>query len=132
MPPKAQRLEAFKRRDRLKNRIDAFHNHAVAYWIKDIALEEEFTNNILDAFDDAGSDKDDNIITIPTLTSSPDDAERTPICLPSQFSADTLDGSFMHNFAKQERKLQEGQANDALQGLRLSLCRKSVLYRTAL
>ena len=39
------------------------------------------------------------------LTSSPDDAERMPICLPSQFSNDTLDGLFMHNFTKQERKL---------------------------
>ena len=80
----------------------------VAYWIKDIALEEEFTDNILDAFDDASSDEDEdeNIVTIPTLMSSPDDdAERIPICLPSQFSTDTLDGSFMHNFAKQERKL---------------------------
>ena len=73
-------------------------------------------------------DKDENIVTIPTLTSSPYDTERTLICLPSQFSADTLDGSFMRNFAKQERKLQEGQANNALQGLQLSLCRKSVLY----
>ena len=101
-----------------------------AYWIKDIALEEEFTDDILDAFDDAGSDEDEdeNIVTVPTLTSSPDDAERTLICLPSQFSADTLDSSFMRNFAKQERKLREGQANNALQGLRLSLCRKSVLY----
>ena len=106
----------------------------MAYWIKDIALEEEFTDDILDAFDDAGSDKDKdkNIVTIPTLTSSPDDAERTPICFPSQFSADTLDGSFMRNFTKQERKLQEGQANNALQGLRLLLCQKSVLYRMAL
>ena len=79
----------------------------MACWIKDIALEEEFTDNILDAFDDAGSDKDEdeNIVTIPTLTSSPDDTERTLICFPSQFSADTLDGSFIHNFAKQERKL---------------------------
>ena len=78
-----------------------------AYWIKDIALEEEFTDDILDAFDDASSDedKDENIVTVPTLTSSPDDAERTPICLPSQFSTDTLDSSFMRNFIKQERKL---------------------------
>ena len=88
----------------------------------------------MDAFDDAGLDEDEdkNIVTVPTLTSSPDDAERTPIWFPSQFSADTLDGSFMRNFAKQERKLREGQANDALQGLRLLLCWKSVLYRTAL
>ena len=90
-----------------------------AYWIKDIALEEEFTDDILDAFDDASSDEDEdeNIVTVPTLMSSPDDTERTPICLLSQFSTDTLDGSFMHNFTKQERKLQEGQANIALQGL---------------
>ena len=54
-----------------------------AYWIKDIALEE-FTDNILDAFDDASSDQDEdeNIVTVPTLMSSPDDTERTPICLP--------------------------------------------------
>ena len=105
-----------------------------AHWIKDIALEEEFTDNILDAFDDASldEDEDENIVTVPTLTSSPDDAERTPICLPSQFSTDTLDGSFMCNFAKQERKLREGQANDTLQGLQLLLCWKSVLYQMAL
>ena len=30
----------------------------VAYWIKDIALEEESTDDILDAFDDASLDKD--------------------------------------------------------------------------
>ena len=104
-PLKAQRLEAFKQRDQLQNWIDTFHNHAAAYWIKDIALEEEFTDDILDAFDDAGADKDKdkNIVTIPTLTSSPDDAERILICLPSQFSADTLDSSFMCNFTKQER-----------------------------
>ena len=76
----------------------------MAYWVKDIALEEELTDNILDAFDDASSDEDDNIITIPTLMSSPDDAERMPIFLPSQFSADTLDSSLMHKI-KQERKL---------------------------
>ena len=105
MLPKAQRLEAFKQHNQLKNQIDAFHNHVVAYWIKDIAQEEEFANNILDAFDDASSDKDEEIITVPTLMSSPDDAERMLICFPSHFSADTLDGSFMHNFAKQERKL---------------------------
>ena len=105
--PKALRLEAFKRCDQLQNRIDGFYNHVAAYWIKDIALEEEFTDDILDAFDDASldEDEDENIVNVPTLTSSPDDTERTPICLPSQFSTDTLDGSFMHNFAKQERKL---------------------------
>ena len=78
---KAQRLEAFKQCDWLQNQIDEFHYHTVAYWIKDIALEEEFTYDILDAFDDAGldKDKDENIVTIPTLMSSPDDAENTDL-----------------------------------------------------
>ena len=77
----------------------------VAYWIKDIALEEEFTNNILDAFDDAGSDEDKKIIIVP----SQDDTERTLICFPSHFTTDTQDSLFMCNFAKQERSFEKGR-----------------------
>ena len=49
--------------------------------------------------------------------------------LPSQFGKDILNHLAIIPFAKQEIKLREGQANDALDGLWLALSRKSVLFR---
>ena len=63
---------------------------------------------------------------------STDQPERAPILLPSQFGKDTLNHPAIIPFAKQEIKLREGQANDALDGLWLALSRKSVLFRTDL
>ena len=57
----------------------------------------------------------------PTL--STDQPERAPILLPSQFGKDTLNHLAIIPFTKQEIKLREGQANDALDGLRLALSR---------
>ena len=66
----------------------------------------------------------------PTL--STDQPERAPILLPLQFGKDTLNHPVIIPFTKQEIKLREGQANDALDGLRLALSRKSVLFHTDL
>ena len=66
------------------------------------------------------------------LALSSDEPEKVPILLPSQFGRDTLNHPAIAPFAKQEIKLREGQANDALDGLWLALSRKSVLFRTDL
>jgi hypothetical protein len=97
-----------------------------------MALDEEFVDNAAETFDEDALDEDENIFITPTLTSGPDDPEKTPICLPSHFHVDTFSDRSMRTFVKQEIKLREGQANDALQGLRLCLSRKSVLYRMGL
>ena len=73
-PTKSQRLEAIKRRDWLQSQIDAFHTQAAAYWIKDVALQEEFiynsTNGSEDS-DDDNSDYSENGLVTSTLLSGP-------------------------------------------------------------
>ena len=66
------------------------------------------------------------------LTLFTDEPERAPILLPLQFGQDTINHLAILPFAKQEIKLREGQANDALDGLWLALSRKSVLFWTDL
>lgn len=129
-PTKAQRLEAFKKRDRLKNQIDTFHSHAAAYWLKGISLDKDSTEYESEISDFSDEDNQETIGL--SFCSDPDDAEKMAICLPSSFGSNTLKLPFMQTFLKQEIKLREGQANDALQGLRLALCRKSVLFQTDL
>ena len=131
-PTKSQHLEAFKRRDRLQSQIDAFHTWVAAYWIKDVTLQEEFVDDSTDSSDDDNSDYSENGLVTSTLSSGPEDPERVPICLPSHFGRETICERSMRTFVQVELKLREGQANDALQGLHLSLSRKSVLYHTSL
>ena len=131
-PTKSQHLEAFKRHDRLQSQIDVFHTWVAAYWIKDVALQEEFVDDSTNSSDDDNSDYSKNVLVTPTLLSGPEDPERVPICLPSHFGRETIHERSMHTFVQVELKLWEGQVNDALQGLRLSLSRKSVLYCTSL
>ena len=134
-PTKSQRLEAFKWRDWLQHQVDAFHTQVAAYWIKDVALQEEFvynsTNSSKDS-DDDNSDYSENGLVTSILLSGPKDPERVPICLPSHFRRETIHDRSICTFVQLELKLWEGQANDALQDFHLSLSRKSVLYCTSL
>ena len=134
-PTKSQCLEAFKWCDQLQHQIDAFHTQVAAYWIKDVALQEEFiynsTNGSEDS-DDDNSDYSENGLVTSTLLSGPKDLERVPICLPSHFRRETIHDRSICTFVQLELELWEGQANDALQGIHLSLNRKSVLYCTSL
>lgn len=124
----------FKRRARLQSQIDSFHTRAADLWLQqadyDSQLGETADDQALCSEDD--DDDGENVFIVPTLTSGPDDAERTPIFFPSQFSTATSQTNSMHRYALQEISLREGQANDALQGLRLALSTKSVMFRTDL
>ena len=83
-PTKSQCLEAFKWCDRLQSQIDAFHTWVAAYWIKDVALQEEFVYNSTDGSEDSDNDNSDyseNGLVTSTLLLGPEDPERVPICL---------------------------------------------------
>ena len=129
-PSKAQRLQIFKKRDRLQSQINIFNHRAAAYWLQD---ENVFGEDIAEfvampeLFDPIEGEEEP---LRPTL--STDEPERAPILLPSRFGKDTVNHPAIVPFAKQEIELREGQANDALDGLRLALSRKSVLFRTDL
>jgi len=128
-PSKAQRLKIFKKRDRLQSQINAFNHRAAAYWLQDDNIfGDDFADfaPMPELFDPI----EDEEYSQPT--SSTDEPEKAPILLPSQFGKDTVNHPTIVPFTKQEIELREGQANDALEGLRLALSRKSVLFRTDL
>ena len=56
--------------------------------------------------------------------------EMAPICLPSCLKQTDVQRLGLEVLASQELELRKGQANDCLQGLRLALGHKAVLYRT--
>jgi hypothetical protein len=56
--------------------------------------------------------------------------ENTVICLPSSFEQDDIERLGLHDLAKQEMELRQGQANDSLMGLRMALGHKAIVYRT--
>lgn len=64
-PTKAQRLKAYKKRDRLQCKIDAFHKRAAAYWLKDAAFEEDLVDYGPEPDDDASDADGDNIYVPP-------------------------------------------------------------------
>ena len=126
---KAQRLKIFKKWDWLQSQINAFNHRATAYWLQDKSVfGDDFADFTLipELFDPIEGEE----YSAPSL--STDQPERAPILLPLQFGKDTLNHPAIIPFVKQEIKLREGQANDALDGLRLALSRKSVLFRTDL
>jgi hypothetical protein len=56
--------------------------------------------------------------------------EMTPIWMPSSLNPDDIERLNLKILAGQELKLRKGQASDCLQGLRLALGHKAILYRT--
>ena len=58
--------------------------------------------------------------------------ERVPLLLPSNIGLQVCEEQGYPMYARQEFQLRVGQANDALQGLRLALSRKAVIFRVRL
>jgi hypothetical protein len=56
--------------------------------------------------------------------------ETAPICMPSSLKQEDIGRFGLGVLASQELELRKGQAGDCLQGLRLALGHKAVLYRT--
>ena len=56
--------------------------------------------------------------------------EFMPIFMPSSLQHADIQRLGLEPMAKQEMKLKQGQANDALEGLRLALGQKALLYRS--
>jgi hypothetical protein len=69
--------------------------------------------------------------TSETILDRPDEkVECAMISLPSSFAEDEQHRLGLETFSLQEVELRKGQANDALQGLRLAIGQKTLLYRT--
>ena len=60
------------------------------------------------------------------------EAEKVPIILPSLLGLQRCLDANMRDIVEKEISLRQGQANDALQGLRMAIGKKSFLFRTKL
>jgi hypothetical protein len=122
-----QKLDLVKKRERIRSRIDAFHAKVPPYLI-DVELDLEPNDWIAEDPEDL-DDVDDS----PSISQAEEmDAERLPILLPSKIGLEKFMDADLSEIVKKELTLREGQANDALQGVRMTLGKKSFLFRNRL
>jgi hypothetical protein len=132
-PTTSQQLDLTQRRERLQTRIDAFHRLAAQFWAPDDMdshlqnpmVFEENDVELLDSDDD--DDEGDNVFVTPTNNQGV--PEQLPLLLPSNLGLEVCQQHGYSGFVSKEKTLRMGQANDALQGLRLALSRKAVIFR---
>ena len=133
-PSAKEKINVEEKRQRLQARIDNFHKHAVEFWGTDL---EEDSLVWPERFDLPGPDptdsEDSSMEDDDVFSSSPwiDDwtSEAQPLLLPSNLGMRVDKPEESTKFAQQEKTLRIGQANDALQAIRLGLSRKSVIFR---
>lgn len=123
------RLSLVQQRQRLASSIAAFHKagkkHMPGHLPGDGGdISEDRTAFGVEWDEDAG--EDDAVEPDVPL----DRPETHPLGLPSTFGIDFLLQRGMIKLAKKERRLREGQLNDALQGIRTGIGYKSLLYRS--
>ena len=75
----------------------------------------------VDKLDDQDLDDEGGITDYP---------EKIPLLIPSAIGNKNLKSDRLQALASQEMKLRVGQANDSLEGLRLALGHKALLFRT--
>lgn len=120
-----------KKRERIQNRLDEFHDKAFALWApEDDDDEFDAASSTSSGYSSADSDGADDFFlgSRSEITGS----EVTVVVLPSTLGAARCQELGYAYYAAQELELRNGQANDALQGLRLAISRKSVVYREGL
>lgn len=118
---------------KLLSRVDAFNNEAYSFLSAALVNEIDEIPDIdpgeaefLALLDEEGP-FDDNPFLMPRLQ-----AENKKLTLPSNLGLEACEDGELRGLVDKEFKLREGQANDALQGLRSALGEKSFLFRSDL
>ena len=129
-----ERINVEEKRQRLQARIDTFNKHAVEFWGSDmeedsLVLPERIGLSDQDSPDseDSSTEEDDVFSKSPWIDDLASEAQ--PLLLPSNLGMRVDRPEGPAKFAQQEKTLRIGQANDALQAIRLGLSRKSVIFR---
>jgi len=99
--------------------------------MSDIAFNME-PNEWIDTDDNDLDDAEDDPFISPVDCTSDTEAECLPILLPSTIGRERCINADLAEIVEKERTLRQGQANDALQGVRMALGKKSFLFRTRL
>ncbi|KAG1893413.1 uncharacterized protein F5891DRAFT_1196459 [Suillus fuscotomentosus] len=137
-PTETQTLDICRRRTKLQSRIDEFTTVAATHLGEGFDIDDEIRDLHLDFMDD---DSEDEGINGSDTESEPEAhgrrlrdlfyPEKTVIPLPSNFGVARCAELGVEHLIGQEIALREGQANDALQAIRMHLADKAVLFRTA-
>ena len=134
-PTTAQKLELHKRQDHLQARIDGFKGKAALAFgdldldeIEDLLEDEDAPlDRVVDQ--DTGSDDQSDGAKLGRPHSNIHSPESWPLLLPSTLGWKLCQQLGLQSLISMELRLREGQANDALHGLKIALCEKAVLYR---
>ena len=122
-----------KKRERLQLRIDKFYLQAAQFWCPDsndnpLHHSDPWVDNNLD-----GPDSEDEEGKVNIFQASPLEGRHPPewqvLLLPSTLDLEAHKNQGYSIFVEHEKVLRMGQANDALQGLRLALSRKAIIFR---
>ena len=93
-------------------------------------VDEDEESNVGEE-EESNGDEDEAFDTKEDEDEKSEKPETTPIWMPSSLNPDDVDkSSNLKLLASQELELRKGQASDCLQGLRLALGHKAILYRT--
>lgn len=127
-----QKLEIARRKDRLQGQIDGFLRSASIYlgeeFDTDHADEEDIAGmNIIELSDDDSSGEYEDM---PSISFSGSQSALETIPLPSNLGPVQCSHLKVDDLVSLEIELRKGQANDALQKLRLHLSHKAILFRT--
>jgi len=144
----ADKTKLAERRQRLGRRIHAFHSKAATIMgdidvddlhLKDADIEaaDEIHDSNGEDSDGEEGDKPEDDLDWDNNTEASDDGlevldypEKCPLILPSSLGLEGITLNNLKVLASQELQLRQGQANDSLEGLRLALGHKALLFRT--
>lgn len=140
------RRQLEERRQRLGRRISAFHSKASAvmgdFDLNALGLSEDDVEraDVIpgSGVDDSDGEENDDPDMEPQWEDDDSDhgegvveyPEKLPLLLPSTLGGDNIACDDIGQLAGLELELRKGQANDCLEGLRLALGHKSLLFRT--
>jgi hypothetical protein len=130
-----ERTQLEERRQRLQKKIEVFHSKGNSIF-PGLNLSDIDTDSLLHRHAEPyNSDSDDasdvfNPAEPDDSGDEPEGPETMSLFLPSSIPFTERKCHGLEDIAKQELELRKGQANEALEGLRLALGYKALLYRT--
>ena len=144
-PTILQKVDIAKRRERLRVRIDAFNKMGMTILAWNPALNENQTllreeydmDDVLQMEDDLASGRAPDIRVVAATKAAQAQAaalaaaeavEHVKIALPSAMGEERLQAHGLQHLLSKEYQLRQGQANDALQGVQVSLVNLSFEY----
>lgn len=129
-PSKAELIDIAIKRQRLQARIDRYNSKAEEMWPPAFEIQPNGSSYCHDSTFLYESDEEEvSSWENPRPLAEPGTPEKSSILLPSMIGLAGCRTMGYTELVEQELKLRIGQANDSLQGVRMALSRKAVVFR---